>query len=213
MLMLITAALASPLNPWGSATPAGAALVNPYVYVYPDAVNPILYGSVGVSENVDLYAGFGELLPTAGSGVGSLEVFPRFFLVPQLALAPHVYWTPGVDGVVVAPEAHVNFSAGVFSFVGNAGWRPVLHTSGVDLGTVPVILAPEVKLGDRLSAYLEVDPTISLDGKPLALLLVPGFGFTVDDRQSLSVGLQVPVLPSVGTASFGAWYTLLVPAS
>lgn len=37
LLSLLSLAVASPLNPWGSATPRGAALVNPYLYVYADA--------------------------------------------------------------------------------------------------------------------------------------------------------------------------------
>lgn len=215
LLSIFTFALAAPLNPWGSATPKGAALVNPYLYVYADAVNPLVYGSAGLSDHVDVYFGYGEYLPQTGPGVGTLEFFPRFFVIPQLAFAPHVYWTPGVDGVVTAPEVHLNLSAGRVSFIGNVGWRPTIRTSGFDAGSVVTLLAPEVLLADKLSAYLEIDPTVSLDGDPFALTVVPGFGMTLDadGRHTLSAGLQIPVLPTVGPASVGLWYAFLVPAT
>lgn len=215
LAFLLASALASPLNPWGSATAPGAALVNPYLYVTPDAVNPLVYGSVGLSEHADVYFGYGELLPTAGGGVGTVEFFPRYFVVPQLALTPHLYWTPGVDGVTVAREVHLNLAAGRFSFVANAGWRQVIHARQLDPGTVPVILAPEVKLTDALSVYVEVDPTFSLQGDAPALQVVPGFGLSLDPegRQTVSVGLQVPVLPGGGPASVGLWYCVVVPAT
>ena len=218
VLFFASAALASPLNPWGSATPEGAAVLNPYVYVYPDAVNPIVYGSVGLNDRIDLFFGYGQYIPTGAafnaSSVGTLEVFPRFFVAPQLALAPHVYWTPGVDGVIAAPEAHLNLAAGPFSFIANAGWRPVISSTGFSAGTVPVSLAPELKLGSWLSAYVEVDPTFSLVDDPVSLLVVPGFGVTLDPkaRHTASVGLQIPVLPNDAPASLGFWYAYTHPA-
>ncbi len=216
MLLLLataTAALASPLNPWGSATAPGTALVNPYLYVYPDAVNPILYGSVGVSKRVDVYFGFGESLPSGGGGTGSLEFFPRFFLDPSVALAAHVYWTPGVDGVVVAPEVHVNHTWDRFAITANAGWKPILGAPAFSAGSLAVLAAPELRLNERFSVYVEADPTFSLVGDPVAMLVVPGFGATLDpgSHHGLSVGLQIPVLPSVGPASFGAWYCFTFP--
>lgn len=215
LLSIVTCALAAPLNPWGSATPEGAALVNPYLYVYADAVNPLVYGSAGLTDHIDVYFGYGEYRPQTGPGVGTLELFPRYFVVPQLALAPHVYWTPGADGVVTAPEVHLNLTAGRVSFVGNVGWRPTIRADGFDLGSVVTLLAPEIRLADRFSAYLEIDPTVSLGGGPIALTVVPGFGMTLDAqaRHTLSVGLQIPVLPTVGPASVGFWYAFLVPAA
>lgn len=207
-LPLVAAALASPLNPWGSATAPGSALVSPYLNLYPDAVSASVYGAAGVSERADVYFGYGEYIPREGPGVGTLEFFPRFFLLPELALSPHVYWTPGVDGVVAAPEVHVSVATERFSFVANAGWRPVVESSGLSVGTVAVFAAPEVELTDWFSAYVEVDPTFSLVGDPVALQVVPGFGMTLDPgaRHGISVGLQVPVLPEVATASLGLWY-------
>lgn len=213
VLALATAVLAAPLNPWGSATAPGAALVNPYLYVYPEALNPILYGSAGLAEGVDLYFGYGQYIPQGAAGVGTLEVFPRFFVVPQVALVPHLYWSPGVDGVVAAPEVHVNVSAGRLSLVANAGWRPIFSADGFSAGSVPVLVAPEVRLG-QLSVWIEVDPTLSLVGDPVALLVVPGFGITLDAaaQHAVSVGLQVPVLPAAAPASLGFWYCFTLPA-
>lgn len=211
--LLVTTALASPLNPWGSATAPGAALVNPYVYVYPEAVSPIVYGSAGLSERVDIYFGYGATIPTSGPALGTLELFPRFFVVPQLALAPHVYWTPGLDGVVTAPEVHVNLSGDRFALVANAGWRPIITSKGFSAGTVAFLVAPELRLSDRFSAYVEIDPTFSLVGDPAALQVVPGFGMTLDPgaRHGISVGLQIPVLPALAPASLGLWYCFTFP--
>lgn len=215
LLLLASLVLAAPLNPWGSATAPGAALINPYVYVYGDSVNPIVYGSAGLSKRVDVYFGAGELLPAGGGGVGSLEFFPRLFLDPSLALAAHVYWTPGVDGVTLAPEVHANHTWDAFAITANAGWRPVLSSSGFSAGSVPVIVAPELRLNQRFSFYVEADPTFSLVGDPVAMLVVPGFGATLDPEghHGFSAGLQIPVLPAVGPASFGAWYCFSFPVN
>jgi hypothetical protein len=206
--VLIGVANASPLNPWGSATAPGAALVNPYVYLNPGSVNPLVYGSVGLSDRADLYVGVGETIPTAGAASGSLELFPRYFLDPSVAVAAHLYWTPGVDGVTLAPEVHVNHAWERFAITANAGWKPVLGKSGFSTGTVPILVAPELRLTPRFSVYVEADPTISLTGGPTALQVVPGFGATLDreSRHTISVGLQIPVLPAIGPASVGAWY-------
>jgi hypothetical protein len=211
MLALLAAtALAAPLNPWGSATAPGTALVNPYLYVYPDAMNPLVYGAAGLSERVDVYVGVGEYLPVNGAaaGAGALEFFPRFFLDPSVAVAAHVYWTPGVDGAVVAPEVHLNHTWERFAITANAGWRPVLSTAGFSAGTVPLIVAPEVRLTDRFSVYVEADPTFSLTGAPVGIIVVPGVGASLDDpgHHGVSAGLQIPVLPSTGPASLGVWY-------
>ena len=208
LLTVLGVAQAGALNPWGSATAPGVALVNPYVYVYSNAVNPIVYASAGLSDHVDVYAGFGATLPNEGAGVGSLEFFPRYFVNPSLALAAHVYWTPAADALVLAPEIHANHTWDRFAITANAGWRPVLGSNGFSTGTVPIIVAPELRLSSRFSLYVEVDPTISLGGDPVAMLLVPGVGVTLDSEghHTLSTGLQVPVLPDVGAASFGVWY-------
>jgi hypothetical protein len=215
LLLLIPTTLAAPLNPWGALTAPDTALVNPYVYVYPEATNPIVYGAVGLTDRVDVFLGVGALLPAGGAspGLGAIEFFPRVFLDPSVALAAHVYWTPGVDGLVVAPEVHVNHTWERFAITANAGWRPVLSASGFSAGTVPVLVAPELRLHQRFSFYVEVDPTFSLVGDPTAMLVVPGFGATLDPEghHTVSAGLQIPVLPNPGAASFGAWYCFTFP--
>lgn len=52
--------------------PAATALVNPYLHVSPDAVNPIVYGAVGLSDHADLYFGYGATLPHEGDAASSL---------------------------------------------------------------------------------------------------------------------------------------------
>ncbi|MEQ1506269.1 MAG: hypothetical protein ABMB14_28820 [Myxococcota bacterium] len=214
-LLLSAAALASPLNPWGSATGEDTALINPYLYVYPDGVNPILYGAVGLADAVDVYFGAGTFIAPGGPATSALELFPRFFVDPSVALSPHLYWTPGSDTVIVAPEVHVNHSWSRFAIVANAGWRPVLGgTDGFSAGTVPVIVAPELRLAERYSMYVELDPTFALDGGDVAMIVVPGFGAALDasGRHAVSVGLQIPVLPEVGPASLGAFYCVVFPS-
>ncbi len=213
ILLLLSAAFASPLNPWGSATAPGASVVNPYLYVYPEAINPIVYGSVGLSKSVDLYVGYGQLIPKTGAGEGSLEIFPRFFPVAALGLAPHLYWTPGSDSFILAPEVHANFASGRFSFLANLDWKPIVSSGEFTAGSVVLLAAPEVKLSDRLSVYVEVDPSLSLEDDPFALLVVPGFGLTLDPegRHSLSAGLQVPVMPDIASSSLGLWYCFVIP--
>ena len=214
ILLLLSAAFASPLNPWGSATAPGASVVNPYLYVYPDAINPIVYGSAGLSKRSDVYVGYGQLIPKAGAGEGSLEIFPRFFPVSALGLSPHLYWTPGSDSFILAPELHTSVSAGKFSFIANLNWKPIVSSGELSTGSVVLLAAPEVKLSDRLSVYLEVDPTVSLEDDPFALVVVPGFGLTLDSegRHSLSAGLQIPVMPDVAPASLGLSYCFVIPA-
>jgi hypothetical protein len=213
LFALLHSAVAAPLNPWGSATSKGSALVNPYVYVYPEAVNPIVYGSTGLGAKTDVYFGYGELLPNDGAGVGSLEFFPRYFVDPSVGFAAHVYWTPGVDGVTLAPEIHFNHTWTAFAITANAGWRPLLTSDGFSEGTVPVIVAPEVRFSGRFTSYVEIDPTFSLEGADPTLTLVPGFGVQLDPEahHAMSVGFQIPVAPDVGPASVGAWYCFTFP--
>ena len=215
LVLLSTLAQASPLNPWGSATAPATALVNPYVYVYPDATNPIVYGATGLSDRVDVFFGAGEYLPNNGARVGSLEFFPRFFLDPSVAAVAHVYWTPGIDGVIIAPEVHVNRTWGAFAITANAGWRPLISTMAPGLGTVPLVVAPELRLNSRFSLYVEADPTFSLTGSSVSMLVVPGVGVALDPagHHGFSAGLQVPVLPAVGPASFGLWYCFTFPVA
>lgn len=207
-LLLAATASAAPLNPWGAATPPGEALVSPYVSLGPDAIDGNVFGAVGLAERLDLHVGLGSHLPREGTAYGMLEVLPRYFLVPQVALAPHVFWTPGADALVPAAEVHVDVATGRFSLVANVGWHPVVASSGASLGSLTLLAAPEVRLSERFSVYVEVDPTLSLVGDPLALTLVPGFGMGLDPgaRHGVSVGLQIPTLPEVAPASLGFWY-------
>lgn len=213
-LLVSAAAFASPLNPWGSATGQDTALFNPYFYVYPEGANPILYGEVGLSDSVDVYFGAGTFLAAGAPATGSLEFFPRFFVDPSLALSPHVYWTPGSDSVIIAPELHANHTWTRFAIVVNAGWRPVIGGDGFSAGTVPLIVAPELRLNDRYSMFLELDPTFSLDGGDAAMIVVPGFSAALESsgHHAISIGLQIPVLPDVGAASLGAFYCFVFPA-
>lgn len=48
----------------------------------------------------------------------------------------------------------------------------------------------------------------------MSLLVVPGFGVTLDPeaRHTASIGLQIPVLPTDAPASLGIWYAYTLPA-
>ncbi|MEQ1566303.1 MAG: hypothetical protein ABMA64_11745 [Myxococcota bacterium] len=211
--LLGSTAVASPLNPWGSAIARDSAVFVPYLYVYPDGVSQTVYGGVGLTDRADVTFGAGAFVPFDGEAQSSLELFPRYFVTPAVGLSPHLYWTPGTDRVTLAPELHLNHARGWFAGVVNLGWRPTFGADGPTAGTVALIVAPELRITDRTSVFVEVDPTFSLEGDAAAMLVVPGFGTTLDPsgRHTVSIGLQVPVLPQGGPASVGAAYTLVIP--
>lgn len=97
---------------------------------------------------VYLDAGSGQVLGPARGDPGTVEVFPRFFLVPPLALSPRVSGTPDADAVAVAPEVHANLAAGRFCFVGGVERQPTVEKSGFDVGSLAVLAAPEIALAD-----------------------------------------------------------------
>lgn len=206
-------AQAYPLNPWGSKTGTGVIAINPFLYVYGGpSFYPYFYGAYGVNDKVDVWAGVGGAVEGGSVGFGGLELFPRYFVNENVGLVAHFFI--GSDSIIPSPEVHYVQSWDKFALTVNAGWRPVVGYNGsFSTGTINAIIAPEYNISSQLSLFLEIDPIIGLDGSGLALTLVPGVGFALDEDQTntFAAGLQVVVAPGAfdpATAlSFGIWYS------
>lgn len=211
-MLFLSVALASPLNPFTTATSSGTFLLNPYVYVYADgSVSPLVYVSTGLGSHADVYVGAGGGFGPDGFGGAGIEVMPRYFFNPDIAVAAHVLYSVGSPEVTIAPEVHAMHSWGNMAFTANVGWRPTFGGEGFDKGSVVAIVAPEVFFSDRVSAYLEIDPTIPVaDLAAASLTLVPGIGLTLgaESNHFVSVGVQVPAFPEISAPSVGMWYAV-----
>jgi len=207
-------AQAYPLNPWGAAIPEKTIAINPFLYL--DAgpnVYPIFYAGYGISERFDVWAGAGAVvaLNPVSAGWGALEVFPRFFIIPELALAAHVYYSPG-SSLTLAPEVHFNKTWGNFALTINAGHRSTRDqvTGTFSHGTIAAIVAPEYYLSKRLSLFLEVDPILTFqEGVQASAILAPGVWFALDEDQkhSFALAVQLPVPFDANAISGGIWYS------
>lgn len=215
---------AAPINPWGAATGPGESVIAPFLYLYPDAIETYTYASAGFAgrgsrARFDVWAGGGAAIPLRaadGAGAASLELFPRVFVHPALGFAAHLYWQPGQDGIILAPELHLAPAWDRFAVTANVSWQPVI--SRFEGGnTLVAQVAPEVWLNDALSLFVEADPTFDLawDGAGAwpgpELLVVPGFSLSLDPEahHAVALGVQVPVWPPPdgdGAASLALTY-------
>ncbi len=209
---LILSAVASPLNGWGTPIGEATGMINPYVYISAEGANPILYGAVGLSKRSDVYFGAGTNLSTTSPATSSFELFPRWFIDPSMAFALHGFWAPGQDGVILAPEVHINRNwSDHLSFTSNVSWRPLLGTTKSSVGLIAVTAAPELHLTEAISVFVEADPAFPLSKEPVSLLIVPGASLVLGrhDQHSFAFGLQVPVLPEVADPSVGMFYAFM----
>ncbi|MEZ4320794.1 MAG: hypothetical protein R3F61_25155 [Myxococcota bacterium] len=208
------AALAWPYTPWTGATGRGVFAVNPYVELYGDGLdfNPwVLYG---VSDRVDLIAGYTNTVDRpvpAISGPGRVDLLGR------------VAWSDAVIGALVlgsdlqgatdlGVELHGNWAGDRFLFTHNTGWSTTLGTPEHTLST---ILAPEVRFATGAWAFVEGNPSVTLvQGEPgFALSFTPGMTAALDREENhlLTVALPVEVLPetsvTLGLCYWGAFPT------
>lgn len=210
MLILLASALAAPLNLFGGMMDGGAVAVAPTVYASASAVDPLLYGSVGIGSKVDLTVGSGVSSSWTGTtDAGSLDAVARYALTDELVLAVHGGMGFADDFASVGPELHWTRSFGSFDLTANAGWRA--ETTG-GTSTVALGVAPEVWVSDRVSLFCEIDPSLALgpDADPTpALTVVPGFSanLTDDGAHALSFGVQIPVGDPTAELSGGVWYS------
>jgi hypothetical protein len=214
-----TEAAAYPLNPWGSLVGAKTVSLTPYVYTSPGpVVSPYVYGGVGLGKSFDFYAGTAMNFAPASAGgttFGSVELIPRYFIGGQVGISPHIFWYPGSDQLVVAPEVHYGGVFDKFGITANAGWRPnMTYAKGagsMDAGTVFAVVAPEVFVSKRFALYTEVHEYFSAVDSSNSNMLVPGVWFAVDPNMmhSFSVAAQIglPNAAAETSVSGGMWYS------
>jgi hypothetical protein len=196
MILWITTAVAASISPFGAVTPAEEVAVGPYLFVYPDHLDASLFVSQGYGR-VDLFLGAtGTYRWPRSVSAGPLEVFPRFFVTDWLALVPHVIWVPGQAAVTAGVETHWNVTKGRFTFLANAGWRPIIDAHGLAAGTAYALVAPEVYLvKGRFSAFVELDPTVDLTTHEWTANVLPGLSWipSAKHADNVALGVQIPV--------------------
>ncbi len=218
-LISATPAEAYPLNPWGARVPDKTIALNPFLYAYPGpSFTGIGYAGVGFGERFDVYAGLSvnSLGPDLDNvlTMGTMEFFPRVFLTEDVAIAPHLYYTPGGE-FIPALEVHSAKAFGSFSLTTNAGWKPVVD-DGFSSGSVFLNVAPEYYFSDQFSAFVEVAPTIPLESAGDTYVSInPGIWFALDAEQkhSFALALQIAVPPEdpfSNSLSGGIWYATTI---
>lgn len=211
---------AYPMNPWGARVPDRTIAINPYLYAYPGPTfTGIGYGAYGFANRFDVYAGIAvdAAAPEDGGvlSIGTFELMPRVFVIPELAFSPHLFYTPG-GAFTPAPEAHFAKNWGRFALTANLAWRPEFGTTPdhdeFNPGSLVALLAPEVYFGERASLFLELDPTLSLTSvEDTTLTLAPGIWWALDAKQKHSFAaclhMTVPATGGIETTlSPGVWY-------
>jgi hypothetical protein len=219
-------ALADPITPWpGERTGTGTLQLVPILYVAGDAsaAYPSLYASTGFGDAWDVYVGVWGIASREAKGFDLLDIFPRYHLGEETAVALRLQLTPG-ESFVVGGELHTNFSWDKVSLMLNTGVRPdfALTSGTLNAATVFALVAPEYHFTDQFSVYLEVDPALTayqpFSGAPqlgVELALLPGLSYALDpdETQQFSVGVELalrrgePV--SLGDSlTFAAWYAV-----
>lgn len=216
MIVLVTLAAAAPLNLFGGLADGGAVSVAPTVYAAPSGATPILYGTIGVGGTADLMLGVGTDSDWTGAvGAGTVDAMARYGLTDDLVLGVHAGMSFDSPVATIGPELHWTHSFGPVDLTANAGWRVATDGAG---STAAVGVAPEVWLGSRVSAYVEVDPSVALSASAapaLALQVVPGLSFDLsgDGTHALCAGVQLPVGDENAEVSVGVWYSVTMGPS
>lgn len=209
-----TAALASPVNPWGATVGKGVVALTPFLYVdQTPAAYPYLYAQYGFTDSFEILAGGGGTIAEAGSSVDELELMPRLFVSDSAGLALHATYTPGVDGVTLAPEYHGVYSWDPLDLTVNVGWGPWVGKGGFALGDVYAQIAPERYLTDSTSIFVELNPSYTLPDDPVEgsfyMEVVPGVSTAVNDTHFFAAGVHVPVTGFDASLIYlGGWYSI-----
>jgi hypothetical protein len=209
-----SAAQASPVNPWGATVGKGVVALTPFLYVdQTPAAYPYLYAQYGFTDSFEILAGGGGTIAEAGSSVDELELMPRLFVSDSAGLALHATYTPGVDGVTLAPEYHGVYSWDPLDLTVNVGWGPWLGAGGFAPGDVYAMIAPERYLTESTSIFVELNPSYTLPDDPVEgsfyMEVVPGVGTAVNDTHFFAAGVHVPVTGfDAGDIYFGGWYSV-----
>ena len=198
---------AGALNPWGP--PAGKATltVNPYVFVSKSSVLVPLYLSVGITDRVDvIVGGFAEFAD--GEIYAGPEIMPRVFVTDNIGFALYFStWGPNGGEYILGPAMHALWSVGSFDIAMNLTWMPLLSQGELDAGDVQLLLGPEYYFNDRISAYIEFNPTMTLQELGASVDIVPGIGLLLgpEGSHALSIGTIVPI-EKAPQPTVGAWY-------
>ncbi|WP_157596378.1 hypothetical protein [Plesiocystis pacifica] len=131
------------------------------------------------------------------------ESLLRYFIVDGLAIAARGTFNAG-QFIALGPELHFQRKWGAFQLTMNAAFRPPI----VPQGPVPAlaIVAPEVCLHPRFSVYVESDATVDFRSPGTSVVVTPGVSGIIGERQLLSAGVEVGVVPSAATSSArGTW--------
>jgi hypothetical protein len=205
LLLSPAVAAAGTLNPWGARLDDGAGALTPYVYVMPDGVvTPSTYVQASFADHFDFIGGVGgTITPGAGGGLSAIDLMPRVFVTETLGLSLRTIVAP--DGsVAYGPEADATLSQGRVAVTVNVGHR---RQGAPEDALTYAIFAPELFLGDRVSVFLEVDPSYAASSGA-ALLAVPGVSLAFDAEavHTAAVGVQVDALAG-GAPSVGLWYS------
>lgn len=176
--LVTTEAHAGGFTPWGTATGDKTIVFDPYFFVDPDGSFRFApYAWFGATDHFDVLVGatvsFGSAVGPAGVSLGAIELLPRAIINDYAIFGAHLLWTPLDDSgainenVGLGLEYHGVASAEHFAFTYNAGWLFSVGNDGFDPGAVFMIFVPEYIINDRISAFVEVNPTITVNAGDL----------------------------------------------
>jgi hypothetical protein len=211
LLAIPRSAHAYPLMP-SFPTPEGTAVIFPSLVVSGDAktIIPLMYGTVGLSERFDIYVGASAIFGRSPSSAsfGSVDVAPRFSVIPQLTLSPRIIFTPG-QSLAFSPELHASQRFGDVMLTLNAGLRPMLGVHGEGLTSTAAFahIATSYFVSKQMWLLLEADPSLTFvrgtetteSSRMTNLAMVSGVGFALDPERSHS--FELAALFTVPTSS------------
>lgn len=203
LLFAICPASAAPLSPWGVPVAPGAGAVTQYVYVNGGGLSGSTYLQGGLADGLDLIGGLSYGAAGGSFAGGPVEFMPRYFFTDSVGVAVRAASTTTPGALELGPEVHAAWAGDRFAFTANVGWRPLVGGGG-SLGYAFGYLAPELLLGDHLSVYVEVNPTLTLEKPEFSLSLVPGVGLLAGGHAA-SLGVILPTA-DLGGWLVGAWY-------
>lgn len=217
LAMLPGTALAAGYTPWGSAPAPGHVGLSPYLTVGPDGTTSLSpYAFFGAHRYLDVMVGYtlivGPSTDTPMFTSGAIELMPRVIVHEAFLFAPRVLYVPGEAQATLALEVHGTAKAGHFAFTYNAGVRSSASADGFVPQNVFLLLAPEVKVVERIALFAEVNPTVTLPGGggvAWSVQVVPGLTLQLDEGGShlLSLAVPVNVAGAESTASAGFLYS------
>jgi hypothetical protein len=201
-------AAAAPLNPWQAPMGRNQVSLSPMVVSDGAAAEGAFSASVGAGGGFDLNLTAASPI-AAGAPGAELEVMPRWFPVDAVGVA--VRAGAGATGGLsyVVPELHAVLDRDIFDLTLNAGAD--VGAAGSAPGFVG-ILAPEVWITSRISAFVELDGTVS--GGVAAGDLLPGLSANIDPDgvHGVCAAIGLPLGPDAGPAYGAFWYALTFDA-